>query len=172
MRFLTPRNVNNVSKSLLTNCGPFSMRRKAGVPYYTTHWSKKIDAKLGALVFHDGIARASVLYRSIMTTMNWFTVVFLQRTRNVHCNEFHGPTGGEKIHVVLTLETSSVYRAFTAVVECIVDLVGHMWPVVFSSHSIVHATPAGMSCRFQIMMQIEQVWSKRVWYPGLNSVVK
>lgn len=56
VRFVTQRNVHNVSNVLFTTSGLLSMSRKAGIPYGTAQWSKKIDATCGAAVFDDGFA--------------------------------------------------------------------------------------------------------------------
>lgn len=53
----TPMNVHNFLKHMLANCGPLKVIRKVGIPYGTTHGSKKIDAACGAAVLDDGISR-------------------------------------------------------------------------------------------------------------------
>lgn len=75
VRCFIPKNVRIVSKNFLTNDVPLSVSRKAGIPYGTSQWSKKIDAACGAVVFDDEFAVVCSLYRSVMTTMKWFPVV-------------------------------------------------------------------------------------------------
>lgn len=74
-KVLYPMNLQNVSKNLLTNCRALSIRRKAGILYGSSQWSKKIGATCNAVVFNDLIGIANFVYRSVLTMINWFPVI-------------------------------------------------------------------------------------------------
>lgn len=97
LRCFTPKNEHILSKNLLTNYGPLSVSRKAGIPYDRTQWSKKIHTTCGAVVFYDRIAQVSFVYRSFMTTMNCFPpLVFGSRPKMSIAIIFRGRPAGRR----------------------------------------------------------------------------
>lgn len=173
VRWFTPGIMHNVSKTLLSSCGPFSVSRKPGIPCSMTHWSEKIEKACSARVFDDRMARARFVHLSVISTMNWFSfVVFWQRAQSVYCVEFQGPAGREQFRMALPLQARSIYCTFTAVAGCRVRVVCALLPVDTTSHSVVHATLAGVSCWIWIMFQVEKACLEGVWYRGLSGPVE
>lgn len=56
-----------------------------------------------------------------------------------------------QLQVALSIESSLNYRAFKAVGESHVDVVGYMGPIELTSHSVEHATLAEVSFQNPIM---------------------
>lgn len=77
-------------------------------------------------------------------------------SENVHCDELHGPTDGEQFQMALLPKARYIYRTFTAILDCQVNVAGHVWPADLMSHSVVHVTLAGVSAQFRIMHQVEE----------------
>lgn len=58
--------------------------------------------------------------------------------------------------MALALDASLVYHEITPVDDCRVNVVRHVWPVEFTSHSTVPSTLAQVFSQFLMMDQIEE----------------
>lgn len=74
-----------------------------------------------------------------------------QPAQIVHCDGLQGPACKEQSQMELTFEGSSVDCAFTAVANCRVNAICYVWPVEFTSRSVVPATIAEQSSQFWMM---------------------
>lgn len=162
----TPRNVHNVLKNLLRNCGLFSASRNAGILYCMTQWAKKIDAACGAVVFDYRIARVSFVYQSPMTTMNWFPVAVASgpkmsiATNALACwrvTDAGGPSSWRQLGIWRIHSSRGL-------------LCTHRWRYLAHrapSYSVVHAKLIGVSRQFKIICPVEEEGSRQVWEHGL-----
>lgn len=104
--------------------------------------------------------------------MTWLPlVVFSLRDLNVHCNEFQGLSCRENLQLAIPFQASPVFRAFTTFTDRRLNVVGHMLQVKLTSHIVSHAALARVSGQLCVVRQVEEVWSKRVYYHGLYGVV-
>lgn len=71
-----------------------------------------------------------------------------------------------------SLDFSSVYGAFTAAGDCLVNVVGHISSVELACHSVVQTALAGVFRQFQIMCQVEEAWLKGVWHHSLYCAIE
>lgn len=74
--------------------------------------------------------------------------------------------------MALPIEASSICRTFTAVADCCVNVVGHVWSVVFTFHSVTYATLAGVSRQLWIKCQVGETLSDRAWYHCLYGAIE
>lgn len=129
---------------------------------------RKDQRNLRCTGFDDGIALVSFIYRSVVTKMNLFWVVFFGSGPKMYiATNFTGLLAGKNFHMALPFEASSVYGTFTAVPDCLVDVVGHVWPVDLTCQIVVHAMLAGVSHQFRVFCKGEEAWSERIRYHGL-----
>lgn len=158
----TLKNELKVSKTLHKNCWPLPVSRKPAIRYSMTQWSKKIEETCGAVDFGDGTARVNLIYQSIIATMNCVPVVVFGNTRKISsATSARGPCK-ETVSGGASSKASSVCSAFTAAADCLKNVVGHVQPVQLTSHSVVHATLAGMYDQFWITGQVKEAWSEPV----------
>lgn len=139
------------------------MSRKEGILRGTTHSSEKIHTTCGAIVFDDGTSRVRFVYRSVMTTMSWVPAAVFGSEPKLSIAPNFRICYREKSQMTLRSETRSAFGALTAVINCSVDVVAHMWPVELMSNTVTHAMLAEAPRQFPIICEVEKELPKRVW---------
>lgn len=110
IRFI-PRMTHSYRNNWAMNRGPLSVNIKCGIPYEKTKLFQRQAATRGAVVSFIRTARASLEYRSLITTMKRLKGLVLGSGSRVsiHTNS-NGPTAGKRRRCFCNF--SSVPRSF------------------------------------------------------------
>lgn len=135
--------------------------------------SRRIYGICRAVVLDDWIARVNFVYQSVLKMMIWLLVfLFCNRPNISLAISSRDPFGREQFQMALPLEAGAIFGAVATVTNCRVNFVGKVLPVELASHSVLHATLAGVSRRFWLMRNEKEVLTKGIWNHRLYRTIK